>query len=220
KDISKLERQLKILGQYYPKTKSYGISFLIEKMKLDGYSDDVSRLRDEDRYSYQNYNSNYDYDYWRLGSKYKSKLNLNEEEVKLLNKLWYPRNNFCSIEYCCLEVLKLYIAVISELKAKYESEGTTIENEFLFVADIIARKHFRYRTGSQNYKYSIESTTNEFYSNIFKLCENAVRESYGHKRKLNTDAYYTNEEAKTEFESKIVSKVTELLPTLISKITP
>jgi hypothetical protein len=220
KDISKLENQLKVLGQCYPKTKSYGISFLIEKMELDGYSDDVSRFRAEDSYGYQNYNSNYDYDYWRLGSKYKSKLSLNDEEVKLLNKLWYPSNNFCSIEFCCLEVLKLYISVISELKAKYISEGTTIEKEFSFVADVIARKHFRYRTGSQNYKYSIESTINKFYSNIFKHCENAVRESYGHKRKLNTDTYYTNEEAKTEFESKIVLKITELLPTLISKITP
>lgn len=220
KDISKLESQLKILGQCYSKTKSYGISFLIEKMELDGYSDDVSRLRAEDRYGYQNYNSNYDYDYWRLGSKYKSKLNLNDEEVNLLNKLWSPSNNFCSIEFCCLEVLKLYIAVIAELKAKYESEGTTIEKEFTFVADVIARKHFKYRNGSQNYKYSIESTTNTFYSNIFKYCENAVRESYGHKRKLNTDSYYTNEEVKSEFDSKIITKVIELLPTLISKITP
>lgn len=220
KDISKLESQLKILGQCYSKTKSYGISFLIEKMELDGYSDDVSRLRAEDRYGYQNYNSNYDYDYWRLGSKYKSKLNLNDEEVNLLNKLWSPSNNFCSIEFCCLEVLKLYLAVIAELKAKYESEGTTIEKEFTFVADVIARKHFKYRNGSQNYKYSIESTTNTFYSNIFKYCENAVRESYGHKRKLNTDSYYTNEEVKSEFDSKIITKVIELLPTLISKITP
>ena len=220
KDISKLESQLKILGQCYPKTKSYGISFLIEKMELDGYNDDVSRLRAEDRYNYQNYNSNYDYDYWRLGSKYKSKLNLNDEEVNLLNKLWSPSNNFCSIEFCCLEVLKLYLAVISELKAKYETEGTTIEKEFTFVADVIARKHFKYRSGSQNYKYSIESTINTFYSTIFKYCENAVRESYGHKRKLNTDSYYTNEEAKSEFDSKIITKVTELLPTLISKITP
>jgi hypothetical protein len=220
KDISKLENQLKILGKYYPKTKSYGIAFLTEKMELNGDDDNVSRLRADDTYGYQNYNSNYDYDYWRLGSKYKSKLNLNDEEVSLLNKLWYPSNNFCSIEFCCLEVLKLYIAVISELKAKYESEGTTIEKEFTFVADVIARKHFKYRNGSQNYKYSIETTMNEFYPNIFKHCENAVREFYGHKRKLSTDTYYTNEEAKTEFDSKIVRKVNELLSTLISKITP
>lgn len=220
KDISKLESQLKVLGRCYPKTKSYGISFLIEKMELDGYSDDVSRLRAENRYNYQNYNSNYDFNYWKLGNKYRSKLNLDEEEVNLLNKLWSPSNNFCSIEFCLLEVLKLYLAVISELKAKYKSEGTTIEKEFSFVADVIARKHFNHRSGSQNYKYSIETTTNGIYSIIFKYCENAVRESYGHKRKLNTDSYYTNEEAKSEFESKIISKVKELLPILISKITP
>lgn len=217
KNISKLESQLKILGQCYPKTKSYGISFLIQKMEANGDSDGVSRLRAEDRYSYQNYNT--DYDYWRLGSKYKTKLKLNDEEVKLLNKLWYPSNNFCSVEYCCVEILKLYITVIEELKASYIAEGTTIDAQFLAVADVIARKHFKYKNGSQNYKYCIETTTNEFYSHIFKHCENAVREYYGHKRKINTDTYYTTAEAKTEFETKIISKVSGLLPVLISKVS-
>jgi hypothetical protein len=217
KDISKLESQLKILGQCYPKTKSYGISFLIQKMEANGDSDGVSRLRAEDRYSYQNYNT--DYDYWRLGSKYKTKLKLNDEEVKLLNKLWYPGNNFCSVEYCFVEILKLYITVIEELKASYIAEGTTIDAQFLAVADVIARKHFKYKNGSQNYKYCIETTTNEFYSHIFKHCENAVREYYGHKRKINTDTYYTTAEAKTEFETKIISKVSGLLPVLISKVS-
>ncbi len=218
KDIPKLEKQLQALGQCYPKTKSYGISFLIQKMEAKGDSEGVSRLRAEDRYSYQNYNT--DYDYWKLGSKYKTKLNLNDDEVKLLNKLWYPSNNFCSVEFCCREILKLYIATIKGLKEKYIQEGTTLDAQFLAVADVIARKHFKYKTGSNNYKYSIDSTTNEFYSNIFKHCENAVREFYGHKRKINTDTYYTTAEAKTEFETKIISKVIELLPTLISKVTP
>ena len=217
KDISKLESQLKILGQCYPKTKSYGVSFLIQKMEANGDSDGVSRLRAEDRNSYQNYNT--DYDYWRLGSKYKTKLKLNDEEVKLLNKLWYPSNNFCSVEYCCVEILKLYITVIEELKASYIAEGTTIDAQFLAVADVIARKHFKYKNGSQNYKYCIETTTNEFYSHIFKHCENAVREYYGHKRKINTDTFYTTAEAKTEFETKIISKVSGLLPVLISKVS-
>ncbi|MBS1652681.1 MAG: hypothetical protein JSU07_11800 [Bacteroidetes bacterium] len=217
KDISKLESQLKILGQCYPKTKSYGVSFLIQKMEANGDSDGVSRLRAEDRYSYQNYNT--DYDYWRLGSKYKTILKLNDEEVKLLNKLWYPSNNFCSVEYCCVEILKLYITLIEELKASYIAEGTTIDAQFLAVADVIARKHFKYKNGSQNYKYCIETTTNEFYSHIFKHCENAVREYYGHKRKINTDTYYTTAEAKTEFETKIISKVSGLLPLLISKVS-
>ena len=217
KDLSKLESQLKILGQCYPKTKSYGVSFLIQKMELSGDNDGVTRLRAEDRYSYQNNNT--DYDYWRLGSKYKTKLKLNDEEVKLLNKLWYPSNNFCSVEYCCIEILKLYLSVITELKTNYVKEGITIVAQFSDVADVIARKHFKYRNGSQNYKYCIETTTNEFYSHIFKHCENAVREYYGHKRKINTDTYYTTPEAKTEFDTKIISKVSELLPALISNVT-
>lgn len=217
KDLSKLESQLKILGQCYPKTKSYGVSFLIQKMELSGDNDGVTRLRAEDRYSYQNNNT--DYDYWRLGSKYKTKLKLSDEEVKLLNKLWYPSNNFCSVEYCCIEILKLYLSVITELKANYVKEGTTIDAQFSSVADVIARKHFKYKNGSQNYKYCIETTINEFYSHIFKHCENAVREYYGHKRKINTDTYYTTPEAKTEFETKIIFKVSELLPALISNVT-
>ncbi|MGB5025849.1 MAG: tellurite resistance TerB C-terminal domain-containing protein, partial [Saprospiraceae bacterium] len=36
--------------------------------------------------------------------------------------------------------------------------------------------------------------------------------------KINTDTYYTTPEAKTEFETKIISKVTELQPLLISKV--
>lgn len=219
KDMPKLESQLKILGQYYPKTKSYGVSFLIQKMERNDDSDGVSRLRAEGINNYQNYNV--DYDYWRLGSKYKTKLNLNDEEVKLLNKLWYPSNNFCSVEYCCIEILKLYISVISDLKANYVKEGTTIDAQFLYVADVIARKHFKYKNGSQNYKYCIETTANEFYSHLFKHCENVVREYYGHKRKINIDTYYnTTAEAKTEFETKIISKVSDLLLVLISKVTP
>lgn len=83
---------------------------------------------------------------------------------------------------------------------------------------MIARKHFKYKAGSTNYKYSIDTTTNEFYSNIFKHCENTVREHYGHKRKINTDTYYTTPDAKAELDTKIISKILEILPTLISKV--
>jgi len=217
KDIPKIEKQLRILGKYYPKTKPYGIPFLTKKIDRKGYYERNSRINEENVYSYQNYNT--DYDYWKTGSKYKSKLNLNEEEVKLLNKLWYPNNNFCNIEYCYLEVLKLFIYTISALKDKYIEEGTSLEAQFLHVADIITKKQFNYRRGSQNYKYCVENLTNEFYSHIFKHCENAVREYYGHKRKISTDTNYAIAEAKAEFETKITSKVTELLPSLISQIS-
>lgn len=210
KNISTLESQLKILGECYPKTKSYGSSFLNQKKNNNNYTGTMK---------YEENSYNYYEEYWKLGNKYKDKLKLNEEEVKLLNNIYNPSNTFFNIEYCGLEILKFYITVISALKDKYIKEETTIEKQFLAVADIIARKQFRYRNGSQNYKYSIETSTNEFYSYILRCCENTVREFYGHKRKLNTDNYYTNIEAKTEFETNILSKATELLPILISKVS-
>ena len=206
RDIRKLETLIIRLGLFYPVIKSYADSGL--SIKKTNHSAFFS--------ANQNYNT--DYDYWGIGTKYKTQLKLTDNEVTLLNKLWYPSNNFYSIEYCCIAVLKFYLALISELKEKYIQEGTTMNAEFLSVADIIARKHFKYKSGSQNYKFCIETITKEFYSHIFKHCENAVREYYGHKRKVNTDTYYTTPEAKTEFETKIISKITELLPLLISKV--
>ena len=206
RDIRKLETLIIRLGLFYPVIKSYADSgFSIKKTNHSAFFS-----------ANQNYNT--DYDYWGIGTKYKTQLKLTDNEVTLLNKLWYPSNNFYSIEYCCIAVLKFYLALISELKEKYIQEGTTMNAEFLSVADIIARKHFKYKSGSQNYKFCIETITKEFYSHIFKHCENAVREYYGHKRKVNTDTYYTTPEAKTEFETKIISKITELLPLLISKV--
>lgn len=218
KDIYRLECQLKTLGQCYQKTKSYGASFLIKIMEATGDSDGIARLKSENKYSNEIYNA--DFKYWKLGSKYREKLSLNDEQVELLNKLWYPNNNFCSIEYCCIEILKIYIFVIAELKAIYMVEGKTIDALFLEVADVIARKQYRYKNGTQNYKYCIERTVNDFYSNIFKYCENTVRECYGHKRKINTDTYYTAADAKAEYETKIIAKITSLLTVKANTVAP
>lgn len=213
KNIPLVERQFKLLGEYYPRTKSYSMTFLIKNMEENGDdSEEISRLR----YAHGYYES----DYWKLGNKYKTKLKLNKEEVILLNKLWNPSNNFCNIEYCCIEISQLYLATIAELTKRYIKEETTLNEQFTAVADIVARKHFKYRSGSSNYKYCIESTTNEFYSNIFKYCENTVRDQYGHKRKINTDTYYITSVTKEEFETRIRSKLVEILSILGPKISP
>jgi hypothetical protein len=213
KNISKLEKLLKDLGQNYPKTKSYGISFLIKIMDDIGDYNGAIRIRNQ-----QSIDNQYSYDYWRIGYKYKAKLNLTDEQVKLLNKLYYPSNNFCNIEFCYIEIIKLYLALISELGNVYLKEETTTDLQFDFVSDVVVRKLLKYRKGSQNYNYAIESTINEFYSNIFKHCENSVRERFLHKRKLNPDPNYTNSEAKFEYETRIISKVKDILPKLIPSI--
>jgi len=216
KQIPKLEMQLQKLGQLYPKTKSYAMSFLIKKMEAKGDNEGVLRL--SIAYTNNLHNDYSHYDYWKLGSKYQTKLSLNSEEVTLLNKLWNYNNNFFNIEFCALEILKLYLNTMKGMKEKYNQEGTTLDLQFLEVAKVVAKKHFKYKEGTNNFKYSISTIINDFYLNIFKHCENAVRELYGQKRRINTDIYYTSD-AKSEFESKIISKISEILPNLTLIIT-
>lgn len=216
KKLLRLENQLNLLGQYYPKTKPY-CNAHFTKILAGDESNDATKIKSENSYS-QNYY--YDNDYWALGTKYKAKLKLNEDEVKLLNKLWYPSSTFCNIEYCFIEILKLFILVIVELEKQFIQEGNTINSQFITVADVIVRKHFNFRSGSSNYKYCLETSTKELYSIIFKHCENAVREYYGHKRKISADIYYSHKEIQEKYESIIVSRVSQILPILINNVAP
>lgn len=215
KDVAKLESQLEILADNYPKTKTYGISFLIKKMQEVGDNEGVARLR-EDHYDYQYSQVSYSTFEWR--NKYKKKLNLVKEETNILDKIWYSSNNFVTIEYCCIEVIKLYLQTVQKLQQMYVDNDSSIEKEFVEIADVVVRKHFRYRKDSSNYKYAMQSSENEFYTNIFKCCENTVRECYGHKRKITIDPYATSPEAKEEFEIRLISKITQIHSSLISQI--
>ena len=218
KSITLLEKNLEILGTYYPKTKSYAELLLRAKKDVKIKNTHSSSFTGEERYSY--HNSFVDYDTFNWRNKYKKSLNLSDGDITLLNKIWYPSNNFTNIEYCCKEIIKLYIATINKLQEALKADGTTLEDELFSISDLVARKHYRYRTGSQNYKYAIEPATNELYNNIFKFCENCVRDAYGHKRKLNTVLKYSHEEVKAAFEDKIVLKLDIILPTLTTSITP
>jgi len=212
KDINKLEKQLENLGHHYPKTKSYCTSFLIKILEKIGDSSRIERLYE------QNSQDNYDHDYWKFGNRYKEKLKLNNEEVELLNKLWNPSNNFCDIEACKIEIIKLYISVFKALEEEYSDEGTTLEQIFNYIAGIYVKKQYSYQKGSVNYKYSIEETKRYFYQNIFKHCENSVREIYEHKRKLNTDLSLHVPEANDKYMERVIPILEKVLPELVTKI--
>ena len=204
--IEKLKDDLYILSEKYPKTKPYCSSLLAKKLAPVTINEQGS-----------SYGNSYYSNEWYLGNKFKNKLKLDNESVELLNKIYTPHNNFCEIEFCLIEVLKLFLTVVSELKNKYVVAGTNLETEFKAVGDVVAKKQFKYRDGSSNYKYSIESTSREMYPLIFKCTENAVREFYGHKRKINVDIY-SNEEAALILESKVISHVNSILASLNDKI--
>lgn len=212
KNIQVLERQLDLLGFHYSKTKSYCISFLIKKLENIGDEENINRIIEKNPYDY------YGYNYWRLGNRYKNNLKLNDKEVELLNKLWFSPNTFTEIEACLIETLRLYLSLFEALQDTQIEGEKNLEQIFTEIADLYIKKYYKYRKGSHNYNYAFEDTIKYFYQNIFKLCENAVREFYGHKRKLNTDFSLHISEVNNLYQEKIVPTITITLFKLTSII--
>lgn len=108
-------------------------------MQSHGDYEGIARLKQDQPISFQNY---YQYNgAWKLGTIYKSKLNLNDLQVQMLNRVGVPINNFCSIEYCRIELVKLFLLTINELEVSYVQADTTLEAEFKSVADVIAKSN-------------------------------------------------------------------------------
>ncbi|MDX6188068.1 tellurite resistance TerB C-terminal domain-containing protein [Flavobacterium sp. Fl-318] len=203
----RLEKQLRDLGNNYAVTRTYCLSSLIKKLEERDDRNAIERIRKEENYYVGQNNS----DYWKLGTKNKTKLNLSNNDVDLLNKLWNPNNNFFNIEFCGLEIIKFYLYVIKKLDEKYQKESSSLNIELTKIADIIAQKHYRYRKGSENYNYSLQTILNDINFNIFKYCENIVRENYGQKRKLSTELQYASAYIKEEYDDKLILRLKKIL---------
>ncbi|SHF03485.1 tellurite resistance TerB C-terminal domain-containing protein [Dysgonomonas macrotermitis] len=212
KNIDRLQIQFSLLGAHYSETKQYCTSFLLKLLEKIGDQDRINQLKQEDK------SLSYNDDYWKLGNRYREKLYLNETDVQLLNKLENPTNNFCDIEACKIEILRLYIALFNELEKVCLDDNVTLQQVFDYIAGIYVKKQYSYQKGSVNYKYSIEETKKYFYQNIFKHAENAVREIYAHKRKLNTDLGLHVSNANDKYNERITSVIEDLLPQLAKKL--
>lgn len=199
KDYIKIEYQLEMLGNTFPRTKSYGVSFLLEKLEEFNMDDEAEYFREK--------NQQYDYDYWKLGKKYKKKLNLSTEQEEILNRIWLQTNVFNNVEFCRTEILKQFLRAVEFLQSNYVSSDNSFVNLMDELSDLIVRKYYRYRKGSQNYKYTFDSVKGEIYGHILKLSENNVREVYSNKRKLTAEFNYSSPEIFTSYYEKVISKL-------------
>ena len=196
RDIDKLEKQLLILSECYPKTKRYALKSLSDEFVLRGEFKKAARLNNR----LKDY-----YGIWRLGDRLVDKFNLDTGDIKILNTVYNPRNEFCNIEFCLIECAKLYILIFKELERTLIQESTNLEKQIGEIAE------------SSYHRFDSQNKIDEMYGIIFEHCENMIREYYGHKSKIDVYRYfeYTNEKM---FESRILSKVKRILPNLISTL--
>lgn len=214
--IAVAEEQMKTLVTYYPRTKQYAIPFLIKRLEQKGAWTESVELRGRHIQSgYGGYS--FEGNYWGLGARYKAKLKLDEADTKLLDTLYYSSNNFFEVEFCALEILKLFLRTIKKLRELYEQEGSTLDTELASLIDVILKKHYRYHSNSWNYNNGQNTARNDIYLMILKHCENAVREHYNHKRKLNIE-FSSVSEVKLRIEEKIFSKLNLIMPELMINV--
>lgn len=204
KDFQKIEEQLEDLGNNYPITKSYCVSFLIQRLEDYNMNDEAQEYREK--------NNVYDYDYWKLGKRYQKILDLSTKQENTLNKIWFQNNVFTEIEFCKLEVLKQFLRATEHLEQNFTSVDNSFDNQIDELTDLIVRKYYRYRKGSQNYKYSFETVQGQIYGHILKLSENNVRESYSNKRKLTAEFNYSNPEIYNVYFEKVITKLDVFFP--------
>ena len=214
-DISKLEKQLQTLGQCFPKTKTYGISFLIHKMEVNGSSKEVSSLWQEDSYGYHGYNT--DYDYWRLGNKYKDKLKLDGNEVKLLNSLIDTDNKFNSIEFCAVELIRLQLNCVKQLEEYFKQNNSKFEDVISEIAHFEITSKYKYKQGSYNYKSIFDNFSSTIYQCLYKICENTLRDYFKVGRKTDLSWYLHSENATIIFKEKVLNIIQPFLDLSISK---
>jgi TerB-C domain len=154
----------------------------------------------------------------RLGDEYEKQLNLTGQQVDILNLLWYPSNNFSSIPFCRLQLVKLFVLILDDLAYKYQKQGTAIEVEFNTIADLMTRSRFKTGLNDYSYKHTMLSSLTDIYHNIFKHAENALRVHYGHTRKINTDVYISDEDVLAEYHGRITDKLAQVLMIWIPRV--
>ena len=89
-------------------------------------------------------NYQYDYDYWKLGRRYKKKLNLTNEQEQILNRIWLQNNVFNEIEFCKIEIIKGFLRANEFLQRNYVSTDNSFENLMDELSDFIVRKYYHY----------------------------------------------------------------------------
>ena len=71
----------------------------------------------------------------KLGSKYKTRLNLSEDEITWLNTFDCFRNAFNSIEGCEIAIVKLFLLTVKSLNKRLKKEESSLEQEIIRIRE-------------------------------------------------------------------------------------
>lgn len=142
-------------------------------------------------------------------------MGLDKQERAILDQLRFSGSGFTGIEFCKIEIIKLFFLSLKQLKNQYIDQNTTLNDQFAVISDLIARKHSNYRRNSRNYNSCMQWSGSNIYQNLFKVCDNVIREHYGNKRRATIDEFCTHPDIVDAFNDNLFQKFRGILLTNI-----
>jgi hypothetical protein len=140
--------------------------------------------------------------YWGLGTKYKAKLKLADDEVKILDALIDTDNKFNSIEYVAIELIRLFLDLLHHLKEEFSRSGTSMEEQTNKIAEIELTQRYKLWKNSSSYMTQLPGFSNSVKQVIYKIGENSLRDHFGVGRKTDLKNYLFTEDALAEFNER------------------
>ena len=160
----------------------------------------------------------YDYEPPSLGKMYRAKLGLTPRQVSWINRFPLPTNSFLdTVEAGREAAVRLYLALLPQLEQQLKAEGSTLA-QTVKTLDGRAKSLRYYASTSSWYAPPPPKTGADTYLAIFRLCENAVRERFGHKRKMSSLFGGALAELAPAFQELLGRRVRALLPPLLAGV--
>ncbi|MGI4739934.1 MAG: tellurite resistance TerB C-terminal domain-containing protein [Janthinobacterium lividum] len=157
----------------------------------------------------------HDYEPPSLSKFYRDKLALTPKQISWLNRFPLPSNTFLDIEAGREATVRLYLGVLPLLEQQLKLEGSTLAQT---VKTLDSRaKSLRYYASTTWY-YTPPKTGADTYLAIFRLCESAVRERLGYKRKVGGLFGGALAELEPVFRELLGRRVQALLPPLLALV--
>lgn len=205
-DLNFLERMVFCLIENYPITKPYALRNLIRLMQENNADENIQNMKAYLGNEYYQWESGYYNARVKLGNKFKSKLNLSDSEVKLLNKNIESSNVFLQIEFCYISVIKFYLIVIEEMDKIFKKTGSSLEKEFRIIAEV---DYYKEQDYYGNFEKSIQSMIDYLYTYVMFISEVEVRRHYSYNRKKQDYFMFQNKtrEAVNQWIDPVINKV-------------
>lgn len=117
---------------------------------------------------------------------------MSDAEAHMLDQLFYTSSSFFDNPFCQSAIVTLYLALLRALDQEFQSGKSSLEKRIDAVARLVCRSYYNYRQDNQANLFNLQSVKNDVRTLLMKLCENAVREQYEYKRRLQVLPFYNS----------------------------